>query len=107
MRIAKLTGLDDRDARHPIRTIIDSTSKADRRSKSRSTQALRYAWRKREKWPDLKSCLRANGGIAGCAGKWADLHAHKRTPKGYVRLGGESFPKVPFLIAMDASEPVT
>jgi hypothetical protein len=30
---AKLADLPDRDRRHPIRTIIDATSKADRRSK--------------------------------------------------------------------------
>src|SRR3954469_23091270 len=56
-RIVRLVDLHHRDGRHPIRTIIDATSRADRRSRSRWTQALRYAWRERDRWPDLKTCL--------------------------------------------------
>jgi hypothetical protein len=97
-RIAKLAALHDRTGRHPMRLIIEATSKADRRSKSRWTQALRYAWRERVRWPTLLRCLEANGGIAGCASKWADLQAEGRTPPGYVRVGGEAFPRVPLFV---------
>lgn len=90
-----------RSGRHPIRTLIDATSNADRRSKSRWTQALRYACRERAKWPTLAKCLRANGGIAGCASKWADQQSWKRTPPGFVRVGGEGLPKVPLLVSVD------
>lgn len=60
-RMARLAGSSTRRDHHPIRTVIDVTSSADRRSQSRWTQALRYAWRHRAKWPDLKQCLNANG----------------------------------------------
>jgi hypothetical protein len=39
-----------------------------------------------------------NGGIAGCAGKWAEQNAWKRTPKGCVRIGGNHFPLVPLFV---------
>jgi hypothetical protein len=100
-QMAKLAGLRRRYGIHPVRTIIDATSKADRRSKSRWTQGLRYAYRKRKRWGNFQRFLSDNGGIAGCASKWSDLYSYRRTPKGYVRLGGERFPKVPFLISVD------
>lgn len=99
-RIARLTGLDPQRRRHPIRAILDATSTADRRTKSRWYRALRYAWRDRSKWSGLKECLSANGGVAGCASKWADLQAENRTPPGFVRIGGETrFPRVPLFVA--------
>ena len=102
VRIAKLAGISCRTGRHPIRTIIEATSKADRRSKSRWTQALRFAWRERGTWPSLTSCLNANGGIAGCASKWADLQSEGRTPLGYMRAGGEDrVPEIPFFVHLD------
>lgn len=98
-RIARLAGSSVQHDRHLIRTIIDATSSADRKSKSRWTQALRFAWRERSKSPGLIRCLRANGGVAGCADKWADLHAEFRAPKGSVRIGGEDrVPKIPFFV---------
>ncbi|MCX7310297.1 MAG: hypothetical protein NTV56_00870 [Alphaproteobacteria bacterium] len=101
-RIARLAGSSVQPDRHPIRTIIDATSSADRKSKSRWTQALRYAWRQRSKWQDLTMCLQANGGIAGCADKWADIQAEKRTPVGFVRIGGEDrFLKIPFFVGIE------
>lgn len=100
-RIARVAGLVPQPDRHPIRTIIDATSSADRKSKSRWTQALRFAWRERSKWQDLTECLRANGGIAGCADKWADLRAETRTPPGCVRIGGEDrVPRIPFFVSV-------
>lgn len=102
-RLAKVAGLARRQVRHPIRVIIDATSTADRRTKSRWCRALRYAWRgHRRRKQDLFDCLDAQGGITGCASRWADLHAHKRTPPGYVRVGGEDrFPKIPFFIGKE------
>ena len=65
-------------------------------------EALRFAWRERIKWPSLTGCLHANGGIAGCAAKWADLQAENRTPPGCVRVGGEHrFPKIPLFVGAD------
>jgi hypothetical protein len=47
-------------------------------------------------------CLKANGGVAGAAQKWADTHAVMRTPPGFVRVGGENrVPKIPFCIHVD------
>lgn len=100
-RIARVAGLVAQPDRHPIRTIIEATSSADRKSKSRWTQALRFAWRERSKWQDLTECLRANGGIAGCADKWADLRAETRTPPGCVRIGGQDrVPRIPFFVGV-------
>jgi hypothetical protein len=99
-RMVKRAGLGHQPDRHPLRIIIDATSLADRKSKSRWTQALRFAWRERSKWSDLTSCLHANGGVAGCASKWADLQAEHRTPPGFVRVGGDNrFPRVPLFVA--------
>ena len=66
-RLAKLTKLQTRHGRHPIRTIIDATSKSDRRSQSRWILALRYAYRKRKRWRSFERFLSNNGGISGCA----------------------------------------
>jgi hypothetical protein len=93
------TGISTNRRRHPLRAIIDVTSDADRRTKSRWTRALRYAWRERRRCRGLKQCLEANGGVAGCARSWAELRAARRTPPGFVRVGGEGrFPEVPFFV---------
>ena len=75
--IAKFFGLRNQKRTHPIRVIIDATSTADLKTKSRWTRALRYAWRERKTWTDFTSFLRENGGPAGCAEQFAAL----RTPK--------------------------
>jgi hypothetical protein len=72
-RIAKLFGLREQDSTHPIRTIIDATSTADLKTRSRWSRALRYAWRERRTWKDLGSFLRENGGPAGCAAQFAAI----------------------------------
>ena len=101
-RISKLSGLRHQPDRHPIRIVIDATSTADRKSKSRWTQALRYAWRERSKWGGLEQCLRANGGVAGCAQKFADLQVAMRTPPGCVRVGGEDrVPLIPLFVGVE------
>src|SRR5258708_329916 len=43
-RLAELADSHWRARQHPLRTIIDAVSKAERRTKSRWTRALRYAW---------------------------------------------------------------
>jgi hypothetical protein len=55
------------------RLIIDATSTADIKTKSRWTRALRYAWRERSAWTDLEAFLRKNGGPAGCATQFAAI----------------------------------
>lgn len=85
VRMAKLAGINHRHSRHPVRTLIDATSRADRRSKSHWKQALRYAWRKRDTWSSVGKCLRANGGISESASKWAEMRAETRMPPGFVR----------------------
>jgi hypothetical protein len=98
-RLARRMGVTPQKRLHPIRVLIDATSKADRKSKSRWTQALRYAWRKHVDPNRLSTFLKSHGGIAGCASRWADMHAHERTPKGFVRHGGEDrVPKIPFFV---------
>jgi hypothetical protein len=82
--IAKLFGLRKPNRTHPIRTIIDATSTADIKTKSRWTRALRYAWRERTTWKNLKSFLRENGGPAGCADQFAAINQRGRYPGGIV-----------------------
>ena len=53
-RIAKLFGLRKQNRTHPIRVIIDATSTADIKTRSRWTRALKYAWRERKTWKDLE-----------------------------------------------------
>ena len=79
-RIAKLFGLRKQKRSHCIRAIIDATSTADLKTKSRWTRALRYAWRERKTWKDLGSFLRENGGPAGCADQFAAINSSGRYP---------------------------
>ena len=61
-RIAKLFRLRKQNRTHPIRVIIDATSTADIKSRSRWTWALRYAWRERKIWRTLhRSCGKTVG----------------------------------------------
>jgi hypothetical protein len=53
--IAKLFGFRNRKRAHAIRVIIDATSTADLKTRSRWARALRYAWRER------KGTLRSHG----------------------------------------------
>jgi hypothetical protein len=76
-RIAKVFGLRNQKRTHLIRVIIDTTSTADNKTKSRWTRALRYAWRERKTWTDFTSFLRENGGPAGCAKQFAAIKAEK------------------------------
>ncbi len=78
--IAKMFELRTQKRTHLIRVIIDATSTADNKTKSRWTRALRYAWRERKAWTDLKSFLRENGGPAGCAEQFAAINPKGRYP---------------------------
>lgn len=105
-RLAKLAGIRPSPRQHSLRIIIDAASKADRRTKSRWMRALRYAWLKRKKYRSLQACFKDNGGIAGCADKWAELRAAERTPPGCVRIGGEHrFPKIPYYVGVELLSP--
>jgi hypothetical protein len=79
-RIAKLFGLRTQNRTHPIRIIIDVTSTGDIKTRSRWSRALRYAWRKRKMWRDLRDFLRENGGPAGCADQFAAINPRERYP---------------------------
>ena len=92
-RIAMLTGLRNQDRTHPIRVIIDATSTADIKTKSRWSRALRYAWGERKTWTDLGSFLRENGGPAGCAEQFAASNPRGRYPGCIVyRRPGNGWP---------------
>jgi hypothetical protein len=72
--IAKLFGFRKQNGTHPIRIIIDLTSTGDIKTRSRWSRALRYAWRERKMWRDLRDFLRENGGPAGCADQFAAIN---------------------------------
>jgi hypothetical protein len=78
-RIAELCGIRTRNRTHSIRLIIDATSSADKKSKSRWTRALRYAWYGRQWWKTLNELFRSNGGLAGCAKEFAALHKRENS----------------------------
>jgi hypothetical protein len=81
-RIAKLFKLSIQRKSHPIRILIEaSAGPEDNRAKSRWVQALKYVdgWKlppKKVRW-----CFNENGGIAGCARKYADLQARRKPTK--------------------------
>jgi hypothetical protein len=78
--IAKLFLRLNQKRTHAIRVILDATSTADNKTKSRWSRALRYAWHERKTWTDLGSFLRENGGPAGCATQFAAVHPKARYP---------------------------
>jgi hypothetical protein len=59
---------------HPIRALLDATSAADSKTKSRWTRALRFAWKTRRRWKILDQCFRQYDGVAGCASQFAALN---------------------------------
>jgi hypothetical protein len=78
--IAKFLGMRQQKRVHPIRAIIDASSTAEKKTKSRWSRALRYALRERKTWTDLKSFLRENGGPAGCAEQFAAINPRGKHP---------------------------
>jgi hypothetical protein len=71
--LTSLCDLPARRDRHAVRAIIDASTSpsADAKAKSRAARALRYAWRQRGEWDDIIDFLQRNGGVAGCAAKFA------------------------------------
>jgi hypothetical protein len=98
-RIGKLFGLRKQDRTHPIRVMIDATSTADLKTKSRWSRALRYAWQERKTWKDLGSFLRENGGPAGCARQFPAIRK-KDQPYIVYRYAGTG---LPYLIVQKAA----
>ena len=71
-RIAKLYKLSIQKKSHPIRILIEaSAGPEDARQKSRWTQALRYAFGWLQQPERLEWFFSVNGGISGCARKYA------------------------------------
>ena len=82
-RIAKICKLPTQRKSHPIRILIEaSAGPEDNRAKSRWTKALLYVLGWRQPAKKLKWCLRQNGGISGCAAKYA---LNKGTTRRVVR----------------------
>jgi hypothetical protein len=82
-RIAKICKLPTQRKSHPIRILIEaSAGPEDNRAKSRWTKALLYVLGWRQPAKKLKWCLRQNGGISGCAAKYA---LNKGTARRVVR----------------------
>jgi hypothetical protein len=103
-RIAKLFGLRKQRRTHPIATIINVTSAADQKTKSRWCRALRLAWNQRKRWEKLVEFLQSNGGPAGCAEKFAALH--RRTGPSYVRVGSQDpVPRIPLFANVEPLRP--
>jgi hypothetical protein len=103
-RIATLFGIRTQKRTHSIRVIIDATSVSDEKTKSRWSRALRYAWRKRNRWKSLKAFFRLNGGPAGSAVKFAALHP--RTLPDWVRMDGEDrVSKIPLPVDVERIMP--
>ena len=98
-RIAKLFGLRKPNRTHCIRVIIDATSTADLKTRSRWSRALRYAWHERKTWKDLGSFLRENGGPAGCARQFPAIRK-KDQPYIVYRYAGTG---LPYLIVQKAA----
>lgn len=73
-RVAELFGIRKRKGTHSIRVLIDATSSADLKTRSRWSRALRYAWHHRRRWKSLKAFFQENGGPAGMAEQFAALH---------------------------------
>jgi hypothetical protein len=69
--------------KHPIRILLDASCDADRRTKSKWTAALRYAWRCRSHWRKLPEFFGRKGGIAGCARMFTQVHPTKPRHRRY------------------------
>jgi hypothetical protein len=70
-QVAKLCKIEARKNKSPIRIVIDATSNAqDRQAKSRWTQALQYAIRKKVRETAFKNFLRKNGAHPDVQQQW-------------------------------------
>jgi hypothetical protein len=101
-RIVRLFSLCNRTDAHPIRVIIDATSDAGMKAKSRWARALQFAWHERKRSPKLQEVLLKYGGPAGCAEQFAALNS--KPPQGCVRVGGEGrVPRIPLFVDAEQS----
>ena len=68
---------------HPIRVIIDASSKQKADVKSEWTRALQYALKNKSQVENvgLKKFLESNGGVAGCASQVAKHRPHDKAKK--------------------------
>lgn len=69
--ILELEGASPQLGTHALQVMIDATSKASAKMKSRWTLALRFIWRCRHRWTDFFAFVHFHGGIAGCAEQMA------------------------------------
>ena len=74
LRLSKSLAATPSKNTHSIRILIDATSQADSKTKSRWTRALRFIWHERKRWKNFDEFLRLRGGPAGCAEQFAALH---------------------------------
>ena len=98
--IARLEGLDPPIGTHVIRTLIDATSTADIKTKSRWTLAVRYAWAERRRFSrgNFKAFLRDNGGIIGCAQAFSSEHpTYRQRYRRFADASGRVFLETPIL----------
>lgn len=68
----------------PVRVLIDATSRADAKTKSKWTRAVHYLIEQAPGWErgvDARGFLKSSGGIAGSACKIAAKRPRKRRPK--------------------------
>jgi hypothetical protein len=79
-RLASMYKFKLRKNTHPIRAIIDASSKKSVGDKSEWTRALKYAARNRSQIDKVgfREFLASNGGPAGCAGKGANRRSGKK-----------------------------
>jgi hypothetical protein len=91
--------LPARRDRHPIRAIIDASTlpSADAKAKSRATQALRFAWSQRGEWNDIVDFVQRNGGVSGCATRFAQANRRRQLGRKKRCPANASLPSGAFL----------
>jgi hypothetical protein len=103
-RIAELFGIKTQKRTHSIRIIIDVTSAAELKMKSRWARALRFAWRERSRWKSLIAFFGEVGGPAGAAARWSALHVRNSSHRG--RRGGDDIVRrIPLIVAVEPVKP--
>ena len=92
-RLASMYKFKLRQNTHPIRAIIDASSKKGVGDKSEWTRALQYAARNRSQIEKVgfRKFLESNGGPAGCAAKGAKRRSRQKA-EGSFKLGAAQFP---------------
>jgi len=72
-KVGKLYGIPARKSRKGLHVLVEATSKQNSQTKNRWIQALQFAATRRAQIEQegFGEFCRANGGIAGCARKWA------------------------------------